>query len=185
MRLFIGLPLDDEVRLSLTPVHDYLISNDFPLRVVAPANYHITVRFFGECDGNVAKAIESTFCEINVSPGEIPFSVEGLGAFPDVRKPSVLWAGLNADHDVIMRLHKIVDRYAANFHSKDEKREFTPHLTLARVKNGRRISGDLLKYLDSNRQAHFGDSSFKRLSLFSSRLTPDGAVYTELKSIAF
>jgi 2'-5' RNA ligase len=186
MRLFIGLPVDDEVRRSLSSVHGFLLSNTFPLKIVAPENYHITIKFFGECEGNVAKAIESTFCEIPVAGGgELPFSVEGLGAFPDVRKPSVLWAGLNADHESLMRLYRSVDRYAANFRFKEEKREFTPHLTLARVKSGRKIAGDLLKYLESNRRTHFGDSSFKRLALFSSKLTPEGAVYTELKSIAF
>ena len=65
------------------------------------------------------------------------------------------------------------------------KREIadTPHLTLARVKSGRKISGDLLKFVEKNRNMRFGESAFRRLSLFSSKLTPDGPVYTELKAI--
>jgi 2'-5' RNA ligase len=184
-RLFIALPIGGEIRSALQPVHAYLLGYEGLIKTVAPENYHITVKFLGECEGNTAKAIESTFPEIAAPQGEIPFTLKGLGAFPDIRKPSVLWTGLITDSEKISLLHKNVARFAANFKFKEEKREYSPHLTIARVRSGRKITGDLLKFLEKNRETSYGESSFKRLSLFASKLTPEGPVYTELKSISF
>lgn len=182
-RLFIALPIDRELYPALQPVYEFFRSHDTILKAVSPEHYHITVKFLGECDGNIANAIESTFLEIPIPSGDIPIVLTGMGAFPDIKRPNVIWAGLETDAERISLLHKCVERYAANFRFKEEKRGYTPHLTLARVKSGRKISGDLLKFVEKNRNMRFGESAFRRLSLFSSKLTPDGPVYTELKAI--
>lgn len=184
-RLFIGLPIDDALRATLRPIYEFLSGNAHLLKAVPPENYHVTIKFLGECDGNVANAIESTFFEIPVPESEISYTLSGMGAFPDIRKPTVIWAGLNADSDVMTRLYKNVERFTANFRFKEEKRAFVPHLTLARLKSGRRITGDLLKYMEKNRDTVYGESAFTGLTLYSSRLTPDGAVHTALKTISF
>lgn len=184
-RLFIGLPIDNTLRTALRPVYEFLSGHDHLLKAVPPENYHITVKFLGECEGNVANAIESTFLEIPAPEAEIPFTLSGLGAFPDLKKPSVIWAGLNADNDMMGRLYKNVERFTANFRFREDKREFIPHLTLARLKSGRKITGDLLKYLEKNRDTVYGQSAFTRLTLYSSRLTSEGASYTALKTISF
>ncbi len=184
-RLFIGLPIDARMRLALRPAYDALSGHDHILKPVPPENYHITVKFLGECDGNVANAIESTFLEIPVPEGDIPFTLSGMGAFPDLKKPTVIWAGLRPEADLMGQLFKNVERFASNFRFKEEKRQFTPHLTLARLKNGRKITGELLKFIEKNAETFYGDSFFTRLVLYSSKLTLDGASYTELKSISF
>jgi len=79
-RLFIGLPIDDTLRTALRPVYELLSGHDHLLKAVPPENYHITVKFLGECEGNVANAIESTFLEIPAPEAEIPFTLSGLGA---------------------------------------------------------------------------------------------------------
>ncbi len=184
-RLFIALPIDGGIRDALQPSYEFLCGYENFLKPVAPANYHITVKFLGECEGNVATAIESTFLEITAPSGEIEFTLAGIGAFPDVKKPNVIWAGLRTDAAKMAIIHKNVEKFTANFRFREEKREFTPHLTIARMKNGRKVAGDLLKFMEKNRDTEFGASSFKRLTLYSSRLTPQGPVYTELKSITF
>ncbi len=184
-RLFIALPVNGIVRESLKPTFDFLMTHEHLIKTVSPENYHITVKFLGECDGNVAKAIESTFMEIATPTGEIPFTLRGLGTFPDSRRPTVVWAGLITDMEKFTVIHKNVEKFAANFRFREEKRDFTPHLTVARVKSGRKITGDLMKYIEKNKDTNFGDSFFKRLSLFSSRLTPDGPIYSELSTITF
>jgi RNA 2',3'-cyclic 3'-phosphodiesterase len=184
-RLFIALPVEGEVRTLLEPTYRFLTGHDHILKAVATDNYHITVKFLGECDGNIASAIESTFLEIPVTAGEIPYEMAGLGSFPDLRKPTVLWAGLSVDGARLAGIRSSVEKYASRFRFKEEKRDFVPHLTIARVKSGRKVSGDLLKYIESNKETSYGHSIFNRLSLFSSRLTPEGPVYKELKSISF
>jgi RNA 2',3'-cyclic 3'-phosphodiesterase len=182
-RLFVALPIDKDVQELLYPTYEYLLSQDYMLKTVSPENYHITVKFLGECEGNVANAIESTFLGITIPQGEIPYTVKGLGTFPDIKKPSVLWAGLDTDQNRISQIHKAVDSYASNFKFKEEREEFIPHITLARIRKGRKIAGDLLKYIETNDAITYGQSTFKKLSLYSSKLTPDGPVYSEIKSI--
>jgi len=184
-RLFIALPVDGDICESLRPTFDYLVTHENLIKPVSPDHYHITVKFLGEFDCNKANAIESTFMEIASPAGEIPFTLKGLGTFPDSRKSTVLWAGLTTDTEKIALLHKNVERFAANFRFREEKREFMPHLTLARIRSGRKITGDLLKYVEKNSGTYFGESAFRRLSLFTSRLTPEGPVYNELKAIIF
>ncbi|MCU0844571.1 MAG: RNA 2',3'-cyclic phosphodiesterase [Spirochaetes bacterium] len=184
-RLFIGLPIDAQMRLALRPAHDALSGHDHILKTVPPENYHITVKFLGECDGNVANAIESTFLEIAVPDVDIPFTLSGMGAFPDMKKPTVIWAGLLAEPGPMSLLFKNVERFASNFRFREEKRQFSPHLTLARLRSGRKITGDLLKFIENNSKTLYGESSFTRLALYSSKLTPEGANYTEIKSISF
>ncbi|HSV97351.1 MAG TPA: RNA 2',3'-cyclic phosphodiesterase [Spirochaetota bacterium] len=184
-RLFIGLPIDAQMRTALRPAYEFLSGHDHVLKAAPPENYHITVKFLGECDGNVANAIESTFLEIPVPTVDIPFTLSGMGAFPDMKKPTVIWAGLRAEAELMGQLLKNVERFASNFRFRHEKRQFTPHLTLARLRSGRKITGDLLKFIEKNTDTLYGESLFTRLSLYSSRLTPDGAVYTELKSKSF
>lgn len=182
-RLFVALPVDKDIKELLYPTYEYLLSQDNLLKTVSPDNYHITVKFLGECEGNIANAIESTFLGITIPQGEIPYTVKGLGAFPDIKKPSVLWAGLSTDKDRISQIHKAVDKFSSNFKFKEEKEEFIPHITLARVRRGRKIAGDLLKYIEKNEAVTYGQSAFTKLSLYSSKLTPDGPVYSEIKSI--
>ncbi len=184
-RLFIGLPIDTEMRSALRPAYEFLSGHDHVLKAVSPENYHITVKFLGECDGNVANAIESTFLEIPTPGGDIPFTLSGLGAFPDMKKPTVIWAGLLAEDVLMAQLYKNVERFVSNFSFKEDKRRFTPHLTLARLRSGRKITGDLLKFIEKNGDTLYGASVFTRLTLYSSRPTPDGASYTELKSVSF
>lgn len=184
-RLFIALPIGEDIRRMLDPVYEFFKSQDHILKVVIPANFHITIKFLGECSTSVATAIESTFDEIHTPRDEIPFKLTGLGAFPNTRKPSVVWAGIDTDAEFVDHLYKNVEIYTRNFNFKEEPRDLTLHLTLARVKKGRSITGDFLKFIESNRETAFGDSVFDRLSLFSSRLNPEGPVYTELKAIKF
>ncbi|TAL36619.1 MAG: RNA 2',3'-cyclic phosphodiesterase [Spirochaetes bacterium] len=184
-RLFIALPVNGEIRAALQPSYEFLRGYENFLKPVAPANFHITVKFLGECEGNVATAIESTFLEITAPQAEIPFSISGIGVFPDMKKPNVIWAGLKTDADALAQVFKNVEKYVANFRFKEEKREFIPHLTIARMKSGRKIAGELLKFVEKNGATEFGSSAFDRLTLYSSKLTPDGPIYTALKSIKF
>lgn len=184
-RLFIAMPVDGEIASPLKSTYEFLHTQEHILKAVSPNNYHITMKFLGECEGNVVKAIESTFLEILVTTGDIPFTLQGIGAFPDIRKPSVLWAGVETDLEKILAIKRSVERFTSNFKFKDEKRDFIPHLTIARVRKGRKITGDLLKFIEKNNSTYFGEFHFGRLALFSSRLTPEGPVYTEIKSIRF
>ena len=73
-RLFIGLPFQKDVITLLNTTFDYLCKYKPVLKVVPPQNYHITLKFLGNCDDNLANTIENQFTEIPVTKGEILFS---------------------------------------------------------------------------------------------------------------
>ena len=184
-RLFIALPIEADVKRNLSGINKFLYGHHMSLNTVEPENYHITVKFLGECADDLAKKIESYFPKIICPPNEIPFTAYGLGVFPNLKMPSVIWAGLHISGKTINELYNQIEEFASALGFEKEKREFSPHLTLARVRKGKKISDDLRNYIINNKETHLWESSFKRLVLFSSNLTPKGPVYTEVKSISF
>ena len=73
-RLFIALPVDDDAISSLQNADNELEKENSILKVVSPKNYHITLKFFGNCEEQLSQSIEKTFSEISVHSGEIPFN---------------------------------------------------------------------------------------------------------------
>jgi 2'-5' RNA ligase len=184
-RLFLALPVENEVVPLIRPVADFLSRFGQALKPVAMNNLHITLKFFGECDGVLARAVEEAFPEIALPGAEVPFTVAGLGAFPDVKRATVLWTGLKAEGNGIERLYRDVEKLYARLGLREEKRDFVPHLTVARVRRGMKLTDDLVRYIEKNGATVYGESSFRRIVLFSSKLTPRGPVYTPVKEARF
>ncbi|MDY6934184.1 MAG: RNA 2',3'-cyclic phosphodiesterase [Spirochaetota bacterium] len=183
-RLFIALPLEGEgVTSPLKPIVEYLNQHNQLLKVVSTNNYHITIKFLGECDENKANKIIESFPNIELSKGDIPFRISGIGAFPEAKRASVIWCGIKTDARIIDNIFKDIENFSSHFGFQKEKRRFIPHLTLARVRKGKRMTEDIVKFIEKNSDRYFGESSFKKLVLYSSNLTPKGPQYTELKYI--
>lgn len=184
-RLFIALPIEADVKKNISEIYQFLSGHNQSLKAVVPDHYHITVKFLGGCTDDLARKIESSFAKINCPHEEIPFTASGLGVFPNLKMPSVIWAGLNISGEKIKDLYRRIEDFASALGFEKEKRDFSPHLTLARVRRGKKISDELRGYIMNNRETLFGESSFKRLVLYSSNLTPEGPVYTEVRSLQF
>jgi len=184
IRLFVALPVEGD-RAALEEVHAQLVQWDAVLKNVPPENYHITLKFFGNCDDHLGNRIREAFSSLSMETGSIPFALEGLGTFPGGRRARVVWCGLRTETAAINRICRTVDRFATRLGFKEEKRDFVPHLTLARVRKGRELTGDIVHFIEQNRNTVFGKASFNRLVLFSSQLTPQGPRYTELAEMLF
>jgi len=182
-RLFIGLPVDDSVITSLREVLDHLSEFDPVLKTIAPNNLHVTLKFLGETDEDTCSSIVSLFSDIKIIKSHIPFDLKGLGAFPDITKPGVIWCGIKTENSKIEGIQKAVEDFTGEFGFERDKRKFSPHLTLARVRRNQTVPGRLKTYLKSNLEKDFCSSSFRRLVLFESTLTDSGPVYRELDSI--
>lgn len=179
-RLFIALTLEDDALPPLRGIHAAIGSWESLLKMVPPENYHLTLKFLGNCDDDLARKIESGFGSLTIASGMIPFTLRGIGTFPNIKRASVIWCGLKTDRDAVQAVCGEIERFASAFGFKEEKRDFVPHLTLARVRKGRKLSGEIAGYIEKNRETVFGESSLRRVALFSSQLTPQGPVYTEL-----
>ena len=184
-RLFIAIPVNKAQDDRAKEVHSYLKKHN-ELSVVSPENYHITMKFLGECNDKTTHKVTDNFNDSIIdNKKNITYSLFGMGVFPDLKNPDVIWAGIKTDEPAINKLNQNIETFSSNFGFKKDKNKFTPHLTLARVRKGNKLSEKVRQYLVENKELFLFESIFNKLVLFSSTLTKDGPIYTELKTINF
>ena len=151
------------------------------VRWVAPENFHLTLKFLGDIDESRIDAIGDA-----LEPAITPFprctiNAKGLGVFPGLRQPRVLWVGFFGGH--LARLAASVDRALGPLEFSAGQRDFSPHLTIGRWRQGGRPAGNLKLELNRWRDRDFGATKIDRVILYQSVLRPPGPVYTQLKVI--
>lgn len=149
------------------------------VRWVAPANFHLTVKFLGDIEASQIDAIATTLEPVVTLFPRCTINAKGLGVFPTVRQPKIFWVGIVGAE--LARLAATVDRALLPLGFSVEAREFTPHLTIGRWRQGEPKVSNLKVLLDRWREHNFGAMTIDRVILFHSELKPAGAVYTQLK----
>lgn len=185
MRAFIAFELPDELRAALAVISAGLRNNlpDAPLSWVPASNMHLTLKFLGEISLAQVPAIAAVLQPLSESYAPIPISLSGLGAFPNLRRPRVLWAGLQAP----AALAQLAAEAEAALHAHGfprSPRAFTPHLTLARVRREAQpaqLAG--LQPALAHQSVPAASGPLEQLVLFESQLKPSGAVYNSLVRI--
>ncbi|MEM0021140.1 MAG: RNA 2',3'-cyclic phosphodiesterase [Fervidicoccaceae archaeon] len=149
-----------------------------PIKMVEPENLHITLVFIGEVEEDIVEEIKSAISEV-VSP-PISAQLVGMGAFPTIHSPRVVWVGIKRGSQEIVQLQKKVESALREHRISFEKeRNFVPHLTLGRVKGKRNIE-KLASFIEKNADMVFGDEEFNEIKLKESILTPKGPIYKDL-----
>lgn len=184
IRAFLAVEPSDAVRQAIGRLLHRL--KDLPGRVswVRPENVHLTLRFLGDVD----RLFVHTYIE-RIAPDIaefIPFTarIRGLGAFPNPRRPSVIWVGLETDGDALHRLQQVAENAARSLGLEPEMRRFVPHLTLGRIR--RAVPGLDLRDVVLKEQGFDGGAfEIGSVALFSSELSPQGARHTRLCELTF
>ncbi len=127
LRLFVALSLPEEVREHLGTVADRLTG----ARWLDEDNYHITLRFIGEVDGGMADDIAHELAALDGRGFEL--SLQGLGHWGEGAKARALWAKVEKT-EPLLRLQQKVENALQRIGCKPERRRFSPHVTLARLK---------------------------------------------------
>ncbi len=184
VRLFVGLELDEGVRKAAAAVAARLetrlaeVARDFKARWIPDSNLHITIWFFGEiADEAAAVLIEQLRAPLQVSPFEL--AVRGCGAFPRSGPPRVLWIGTAEGTAGMGEAYAALARRLDTLGYLPEERLYSPHVTMARVKDPGRASRAVRQALGDD-PADCGRTVVGALTLFRSRLSPRGAVYEPL-----
>jgi 2'-5' RNA ligase len=180
IRSFIAVNLDVPVLQSLRHLQRTLADTDADVRWVRPEAIHVTLKFLGDVDADLLSRVHAAVvAELHEQPA-LSLQVRGLGAFPSLRRPRVLWAGLLGDG--LATLAPRVDAAVVALGFEPEQRSFTPHVTLGRVNSLRGWPG-----LEALVKAHidddFGCSEVGSLVIYRSVLQPNGAVHTPLWTI--
>ena len=140
---------------------------------------HLTLKFFGDISKEDIKNISDAVQKRVIAEQKLNLKIEKLGVFPDTRRPRVLWCAVGGEAEQLINLQKKLDDDFAVIGFPAEDRSFKAHLTLARIKDPRDITGmnEALNQYDSFRAGEF---IADKLFLFQSNLSPQGAVYTKL-----
>ena len=186
VRSFIAIELPNGLRAELTQLQARL-KLDKPPRVkwLDPYSIHLTLKFLG----NVAvdRLGEITTTMEAAAQGISPFRLEvgGLGVFPNLRRVQVAWVGLSGEVDKLALLQQRIESNLAHLGFTPESRPFTPHLTLARLRNGtsldeRQRFGQLIA---STRFEVSYTIEVDAISLMRSQLTREGAIHSRISSV--
>jgi 2'-5' RNA ligase len=184
IRSFIALELPAPIISLLDNVQQELKSLKLRARWVRTENIHLTLKFLGDIDTGDVDKIGEAIC--TAAEGFAPFllALKGVGFFPGIKRPRVIWVGLDGQIQLLIQLQrKLADNLAA-IGFPNEKRQFKGHLTLGRIReaaNPHTIRQIIEEYSD------LGSEEFTvgRVVLFQSGLKPTGAVYTGLRTISF
>jgi len=178
MRAFVALEiLDPEVLDSVVSFQQELSATGADLKTVERENLHFTVKFLGEITQGQAQEADERLKRLRLGRADV--ELRGVGAFPNVSRPNVIWVGVPPAHEE--RVGPIAQGTIAALEGigESDKRPFTAHVTLARVRSTRRIS-ELTLVLRSNTDRSFGEIRLAELKLKSSVLGPRGPAYTDM-----
>ena len=179
MRTFIAIELGDQVIKALEDMIGSLRKLGGHVKWVKPHNLHLTMKFLGEVSADQIPPIQTTIQMAAAGQPEFTFTVRGTGTFPSgSRSPKVLWVGIESQPALLL-LQQELESELQKLGFPQEKRPFSPHLTIGRVRNSRDLN-PVLTALESRSDSDFGTVPADRLILFKSTLKPAGAEYTSL-----
>ncbi len=186
IRSFIAIELPDEIKSALIKLQSRLKSGkQFPVKWGDPHSIHLTLKFLGNIDvdriGEITRAIEKS------AEGIPPFHLEvkDLGVFPNLKRVQIVWVGVMGQVDRLSQLKQNIETNLTPLGFIPELRPFTPHLTLARLRD--RASPDernsFGQLIASTRFEEVYGFNVGAVNLMKSQLTREGPIYSQLSSV--
>ncbi len=182
LRAFIAVEIAPAIICRIAEAIDRLRPHISGIRWVAPANFHLTFKFLGNIDDSQIEPIGQALTDALRPFPRCTINAKGLGVFPSVKRPRVLWVGLIGSQ--LISLAAKVESALAPLGFIPEERNFTPHLTIGRWRQGDRTDRSLEQALRKWSNFEFDQSPVDEVILFESVLKPAGAIYTRLKVFA-
>ncbi len=181
IRTFLAIPLPQQLKEAISAIQSHIQAQITGVRWIRSENLHLTLHFFGETKQEDLEKIRVSV--LSVKRHQRPFMVEvkGLGAFPNLHRPRILWLDLEPK-DQLKRLHRDCRKCLRREGIATESRPYSPHLTIGRL---RQRKADLTNLFNSVGQTPIGQLPVDRLVLFESRLHPDGAEHIPLLTVNF
>ena len=181
MRTFVAIELAKELTSKIDQVQTVLRKTGADVSWVKPQNVHITLKFLGEIKeekiDEVSQAVEKSVKGLK----SFKVNLLGLGGFPNLKRPRVIWIGIEKGKEILAELYPKVEEEFFKIGFAKENRAFAPHLTIGRVKSPKNIenlASEINKILFQTE-----DFEVKEVVVIKSTLLPTGSVYTPLKII--
>jgi 2'-5' RNA ligase len=183
IRCFIAIDLSVQIKKELGELIGDLKSNDSDIKWVMSENLHLTLKFLGNTPEEQLADIAGALTPIVSSCKPFYIKIVGTGIFPNRKNPRVVWAGVQ-DSEILRNLKRDIEKSMSTFGYEEEKKEFTPHLTLGRVHSHKGMIS-IMNELSKFEGKDFGTMHVNGILLMKSELRPKGPEYTCLKDLRF
>jgi len=182
IRTFLGIDLPLTVKKALGDTQVRFKALKLHASWVKPENIHLTLKFLGDVSPQQISLVKEELLQALEPVFPFQASLGPTGVFPNINRPRTLWVGLEDPEGRLSDLHQRVEETLQNLGFPGEKRPFSPHLTLARIKSPKNkgLLRDSLESLPKPPLLKFDISSVK---LYKSELTPKGSIYTVLEEL--
>lgn len=181
MRLFVAANLTGMIKEALAEVQRALRSKGGDVSWVKPENLHITLKFLGEVEEGRLEAVKEVTASSIAAVGPVLLSFAGLGTFPHLRSPRVIWVGMREGAEGLLTLQANLEEGFHGIGFPRENKPFTAHLTLGRVRSPRGLQ-PLVEEVKTWQRGTLGEMVLKQVDLMRSQLHPGGSIYTILES---
>jgi RNA 2',3'-cyclic 3'-phosphodiesterase len=165
---------------ALRPVIRSLGEMGNAVRPVSPDTMHLTLKFLGDTPAEQVENIAGVLSESATGTGPFEFELVGIGAFPGLKRPGVVWAGVERGEPLVTIAERLAKRLKTLGYPK-ERRPFSPHLTLARVRH--KPPQSLFDLFAQHAATPLGTAAVGEVTFYQSELRPEGSKYTVLSSV--
>ena len=184
IRVFLAVELSSGIREHLSSLQQELKKTLPPINWVRPESIHLTLKFLGYVEPSRISQLLLALEPIGTKQHGFSIEVQGMGVFPQVKHPKILWVGVIGKTHALQELVLEIESALEPLGFPPEEKPYHPHLTLARIKRDNAIVGSaLLKHGVLEREPHLGTLTVDRLTLFQSDLDSTGATYTPLGTV--
>ncbi len=183
IRTFIAFELPDDLLADLNHLQSGFKKYGLPAKWVRPESIHLTLKFLGNLEVTQIDSVARKMIDAARGHGPLSLRAEGVGVFPHIRRPRVLWAGLAGAVKGLSDLQHSIDVALSEIGFHREKRSFKGHLTLGRFKtrpDSQQMQHALKEFAEFETESFSAD----KIILFKSELNPGGAIYSKLKHVA-
>jgi 2'-5' RNA ligase len=152
------------------------------VKLVEPENIHITLKFLGDIDEEIVPKVEQIIKEVVTEYKPFTLKLKGTGFFPNRNYLKVLWVGIH-DTKALETLASDLNKQLVTLGFKQDRRGFSPHLTIGRVKSAKN-KNLLLNIVEQYHDVDFGEETVSSIKFMKSTLTPQGPIYSVLREIS-
>jgi len=182
LRTFIAIDLPDTLRSQIARVQQDLNSSGADVRWVETQNLHLTLKFIGSIEEGAQERISAALQQAVRPFSPFVFQLEGLGVFPRLANPRVVWLGVSEGRGMLEQIAAAVEKACVEVGLPAQDHPFTPHLTIGRIRSNKRLEG-LIHFLQRSPMRHPFLVQARRILFFKSTLQAAGAVHTPLAEL--
>ena len=184
IRCFVAVEIPEPIQALLKPVQTHLQSQIHTgASWTKPGNFHLTLKFLGDIRPEAINDVSDTLQRVTDTHPPFSIALGGIGAFPNLARPRVIWMGIKQGASTVSRLAKAVNLELTHLGFSRDNR-FHPHLTLARLRTATNLEPlkNILRKYDTIVD---GSMRVNKITLMQSKLRPNGAIYTPLSLCHF